>query len=176
MEGPGDVVVYLQSGNFGDPEPLWSSLESFPQQSWIEVNTHTHANWVFSAPGIYLVDIQFDAELNTGEAVTAQGTLRFAVGDATDPAPAFTMTSQPHDTSAQDGDTAKAQDGSIAEPEAGANTLAIVVWCVVGVIALALIAAVIIAMAASRRAKARAFAAREPQTDLPNPIEKADTV
>lgn len=156
VEGPGDVVVYLQSGNFGDPEPLWSSLEPFPQQSWIEVNTHTHANWVFTQPGIYLVDIQFDAELTTGETVTARDTLRFAVGDATDPQPAFSMTSTP-DTVAPD------EDSPTADAESGESggTLAVVVWGVVSAIAAALIIAILIVVIASRRAKARAIAARQ---------------
>lgn len=160
IDGPGDVVVYLQSGNFGDPEPLWSSLDPFPQQSWIEVNTHTHANWVFTQPGIYLVDIQFDAELTTGETVTARDTLRFAVGDATDPQPAFTMTTtaEPDATAAPDEDTT-----SSADPQAGDsdNILAFVVWGVVGAVVVALIIAILVVVIASRRAKARAIAARQ---------------
>lgn len=156
IQGPGDFIVYLQSGNFGDPKPLFSSLQPLPQQSWIEVNTHTHANWVFSKPGIYLVGIQFEAELNSGQKVTAHDTLRFAVGDATDPQAAFTM-NLPADQQAA---SASPAAGPTAPTTANSNSLAIIVWAVVGVIAVALLAAIVIMVTASRRAKAQAHAAR----------------
>ena len=156
VEGPGDVSVYLQSGNFGDPQPLWSTHEPFPQQTWIEVNTHTHANWVFTEPGIYLVEIQFDAELNTGEAVSARDTLRFAVGDATDPQEAFGMTfAQTEIPSA-----VPSEPSDAAVPSDDSNELGVIVWVVVGGVAVVLIAALVVVGTATRRAKSRAFAAR----------------
>lgn len=165
VDGPGEVSVYLQSGNFGDPDPLWSSRDPFPQESWIEVNTHTHANWVFSEPGIYLVDIQFDADLNTGENVSARDTLRFAVGDDTDTESAFGMT--PTETSS-DGDASdEAQESGDAEPQPESGDPAdagidvgLVIWIVVGAVVVVLIAAVTIVVATSRNAKKRALAAR----------------
>jgi len=95
IEGPGEVVAYLQGGNFGEPQPLWSTNEPFPQDAWIELNTHTHANWVFSQPGVYLIDTEFTGDLVTGESMSARGTLRLAVGDATDPAEAFAASLTP---------------------------------------------------------------------------------
>ncbi|MDG4778923.1 choice-of-anchor M domain-containing protein [Micromonospora sp. WMMD961] len=83
VRGPGTLTTYLQSGNFAPPQPLWRSAEATAQPFWVEVNTHTHANWVFSAPGVYLVAVQVSADLVDGETVSATGTLRFAVGDAT---------------------------------------------------------------------------------------------
>ncbi|SJN47101.1 hypothetical protein FM104_15705 [Microbacterium esteraromaticum] len=162
MEGPGDVVVYLQSGNFGDPQPLWSSLEPFPQQSWIEVNQHTHANWVFSEPGIYLVELQFDAELNTGESVSARDTLRFVVGDATDAEEAFGMEfdqSVIAETAAPDPSDDTAGPAADRDQD-GDGTFATLIWSVVGVVAVVLVIAIIVVVTASRRAKARALAAR----------------
>lgn len=157
VEGPGDVIVYLQSGNFGDPQPLWSTLAPFPQQSWIEVNTHTHANWVFTEPGIYLVDVQFDADLNTGETVSARDTLRFSVGDATDAAAAFDMAVR-----APAADTANPSAAPDAADDAAAasDPFGTVVWIVVGVVAVALIVAIVVVVTASRRARSRAHAAR----------------
>lgn len=169
VEGPGEVVAYLQSGNFGDPQPLWSTLEPFPQQSWIEVNTHTHANWVFTEPGIYLVEIQFDADLVTGETVSARDVLRFAVGDATDPQPAFAMSlaetppAAGEVGAADDGGSDEAVDDAPAESTDGG--LGMIVWIVVGVIAAALLVALVIAVVASRRAKARAIAARSAERE-----------
>ncbi|MFC0508876.1 choice-of-anchor M domain-containing protein [Micromonospora costi] len=89
VEGPGTLTTYLQSGNFSAPQPLWRSAESKAQPFWVEVNTHTHANWVFSEPGVYLVAVQVSADLITGEKASAIGTLRFAVGDGTGTDEAF---------------------------------------------------------------------------------------
>ncbi|MEV6299493.1 choice-of-anchor M domain-containing protein [Actinoplanes sp. NPDC051861] len=86
VQGPGDVSVFLQSGNLGAPQVLWSSAKPFPQPVWVENNTHTHANWVFSEPGVYLLAVGFAADLADGSGVDAEAVLRFAVGDATDPA------------------------------------------------------------------------------------------
>jgi surface-anchored protein len=162
VEGPGEVSVYLQAGNFGDPQPLWSTFEAFPQESWIEVNTHTHANWVFSEPGVYLVQIEFEGRLVDGRTVSAQDTLRFAVGDATDAEAAFDAR---FDESRLVEDSAAAAPGA-GEPgieapraEEGAG-LGLVVGVVVTVVVLALLVAVVLIVLSSRRAKARSRAAR----------------
>lgn len=83
VRGPGTLTTYLQSGNFAAPQVLWRPAESAAQPFWAEVNTHTHANWVFTEPGVYLVTVRVSANLFTGEEVSATGTLRFAVGNAT---------------------------------------------------------------------------------------------
>ncbi|WP_428962144.1 choice-of-anchor M domain-containing protein [Micromonospora fluostatini] len=83
VEGPGTVTMYVQSGTFSEPQVLWRSTEPPGQPMWVEVNTHTHANWVFTAPGVYLVAVRVSATLVSGEQVTATRHLRFAVGDAT---------------------------------------------------------------------------------------------
>ncbi|MCX4471373.1 choice-of-anchor M domain-containing protein [Micromonospora sp. NBC_01655] len=83
VRGPGALTTYLQAGNFAAPQPLWRSTEPKAQPFWAEVNTHTHANWVFTEPGVYLVAVQVSADLIDGETVSATRTLRFAVGDGT---------------------------------------------------------------------------------------------
>ena len=50
VSGPGTFSLYLENGNFSAPQVLWSSTKSEPQKLWVEKNTHTHANWVFTAP------------------------------------------------------------------------------------------------------------------------------
>ncbi len=91
VEGPGQMTMYLQSGVLGDPEVLWRSTAEERQSIWVEVNTHTHANWVFTEPGTYLVQVEVSADLVGGEAVTDVRILRFAVGDSTDPADALAV-------------------------------------------------------------------------------------
>lgn len=86
VQGPGQLSVYLQSGSLGAPEVLWSSAKPGAQPLWVETNTHTHANWVFGKPGGYLVAVDISADLTDGTTVTGGAVLRFAVGDATDPA------------------------------------------------------------------------------------------
>jgi surface-anchored protein len=159
VEGPGDVIAYLQSGNFGDPQPLWSTRDPFPQQTWIEVNVHTHANWVFTQPGIYLVEVQFDGELNTGESVSARDTLRFAVGDATDPQPAFALTSALQDEPSAGATPSPAAVSSDGDPGAGPGVGPVLV-VVVAAVGLALVVALIVVGTATRRAKARVLEAR----------------
>lgn len=82
VTGPGDVVTYLQSGNFGAPTMLWDSRSAEAQPVWVDVNTHTHANWVFTRPGVYLASFTVSADLVDGTTVSDTRALRFAVGDA----------------------------------------------------------------------------------------------
>lgn len=89
VDGPGDLVVYLQSGVLGDPEVLWSTPVDDAQPLWVEVNTHTHANWVFSEPGVYLVMVEISADLVSGQSIADTRTLRFAAGDGVDPVDAL---------------------------------------------------------------------------------------
>ncbi|XVU28779.1 choice-of-anchor M domain-containing protein [Actinoplanes sp. CA-054009] len=85
VQGPGNVTVFLQSGNLGAPQVLWSSAKAYPQPLWVETNTHTHANWVFGRPGTYLLALDISADLTDGSTASATTILRLAVGDATDP-------------------------------------------------------------------------------------------
>lgn len=83
VEGPGVLTVYLQSGDFGAPQVLWDSRKSEAQPTWVDANTHTHANWVFTKPGVYLVQMQASATLTDGSTVSDTQLLRFAVGSDT---------------------------------------------------------------------------------------------
>jgi len=81
VEGPGDLTVYLQAGLMEPPDILWRSVDPGPRSFFVELNTHAHANWLFSHPGLYLVSVEVTAELVGGGTVSDIGTLRFAVGD-----------------------------------------------------------------------------------------------
>lgn len=89
VEGPGVMTTYLQSGSFGAPQVLWDSRRSDAQPVWVDVNTHTHANWVFTAPGVYLVELTAEADLIDGSHASDTQRLRFAVGTDTAPGDAF---------------------------------------------------------------------------------------
>lgn len=84
-QGPGQVSLFLQPGNFAPPEVLVDPGVDEPQEVFVEMNTHTHANWVFTMPGVYLVDLEIEGEHRDGSRVAASTTLRFAVGTDTDP-------------------------------------------------------------------------------------------
>lgn len=82
VKGPGRSWLILQEGTFGKPKVLADSAAS-AQDIWVDTNTHVHANWIFSKPGIYLVKVSFKATGVDGKTYQATTTLRFAVGDAT---------------------------------------------------------------------------------------------
>lgn len=83
VQGPGALSLFLQPGTFDPPQVLVDPKEEQPQDIFIEPNTHTHVNWVFTEPGVYLVDLEAFAELPDGRTLTDARTLRFAVGDRT---------------------------------------------------------------------------------------------
>lgn len=81
LQGPGDMTVFLQSGTFGEPSVLWTSTKRSEQPVWVDANTHTHANWVFTKPGVYLVRMQLAATLPDGRVLRDSQVMRFAIGD-----------------------------------------------------------------------------------------------
>lgn len=158
-QGPGHVSVFLQNGNFGPPEVLWDSDVAQPQPLWVDANTHTHANWVFTAPGIYDLDVEVSANLTTGDTTSDRQTLRFAVGTATEPK---IRESAITDTSTTGSATQAASQASPSgvpnsEPSDADNSM-VVLWAVGGGVLLAAAAAAGFGATRSRRAKARADA------------------
>lgn len=120
VQGPGQVSVYLQSGAFGAPEVLWSSAESDPQPFWVDVNTHTHANWVFTEPGVYLVRVEASADLLDGTAERSVEDLRFVVGEDIDPEAGFSAEADvPLDATATGGSDASAGSAPDSSDDAG---------------------------------------------------------
>jgi putative ABC transporter-associated repeat protein len=153
VDGPGELFVYLQAGNFGDADVLWDSTKYERQDIWVDVNTHTHANWVFTKPGVYLVQTEVTADLVDGSTVTDTATLRFAIGDGTDAEPAFTAEpSAPAPADAAPVDDATA---ATAEEDGGGGPGPLVF--VLGAVALALVAGVVFVVVRGRSAKRRAL-------------------
>lgn len=123
---------------------------------------------MFSEPGIYLVELEFEGLLRDGSTVVARDTLRFAVGDQTDAEAAFDLQFGESALGEGEGDAADANGGedppATGEPgadgDAGAGGVGTIVAVVAGVVGAALVAAIIAVTVASRRARARAKAAR----------------
>ncbi|MFD6680049.1 choice-of-anchor M domain-containing protein [Micromonospora parva] len=162
VRGPGSLTTYLQSGNFAAPQPLWRSADSTAQPFWAEVNTHTHANWVFTAPGVYLVAVQASADLVNGETVSATRTLRIAVGDTTSADEAFAATADlPAAGQAPAGED-RAADG---EPAATSTTVLLIALAgAAALLAVGLVLLLLRGRGAKRRAEQeRAAAVSEEQ-------------
>jgi len=158
VDGPGDMVMYLQSGNFGTPDVLWKSTEAAPQPVWVDVNTHTHANWVFTEPGVYLAQVEISAELIDGTTVRDTRAFRFAVGDGASAEEALSTRSsfspRTEDASASMKSPAK-QAPSMDEGTSATLKIA------VAVLAAAMLGAVILVIVRGRTAKRRADAQRQ---------------
>ncbi|CAM3732623.1 choice-of-anchor M domain-containing protein [Kibdelosporangium persicum] len=150
VDGPGELFVYLQAGNFGAADVLWDSTKDTRQDIWVEVNTHTHANWVFTEPGVYLVRAEVKAELVDGRTVTDTQTLRFAIGDATstDAALAAAAAAPP---------APSAQAAAETPPAEGTGSGSPLLVAVIGAAALALAAGIVVVVMRGRSAKKRAL-------------------
>lgn len=122
VSGPGTFSLYLENGNFSAPQVLWSSTKSEPQKLWVEKNTHTHANWVFTAPGEYLLKVTASAELSDGSTVSDTRYLKFAVGDSASADALYAMEAQARG-SASSG-SAASSDGSSNSASQAAGTQA----------------------------------------------------
>ena len=89
VSGPGRTWMFLQDGTFGKPRLLVDGQSGQAQDVWVDASTHVHANWVFSAPGVYTAALTFSARTTDGQQLSASTTLRFAVGSQTSADEAF---------------------------------------------------------------------------------------
>lgn len=162
VQGPGIMTTYLQSGSFGEPQLLWDSRAADTQPVWVDVNTHTHANWVFTEPGVYLVELTAEADLIDGTHVSDTQRIRFAVGTSTTPEDAFaaawdgaapTESDQPDETPLDGPDT--------AEPEPAGNVLVPILIGAIVLVAAGLVAGITVVIVRSGRAKRRILEARQ---------------
>ncbi|MCI7457119.1 choice-of-anchor M domain-containing protein [Actinomyces urogenitalis] len=115
VSGPGRSWLFVQSGTFGEPLLLMDGQKTEAQDVWVDLNTHVHANWVFTDPGVYTSALTFSAQTRAGEQLSATTTLRFAVGDSTStqealaaPAPQAQSGPQPGASAPGEGTTADA--------------------------------------------------------------------
>ena len=119
VSGPGTFSLYLENGNFSAPQVLWSSTKSEPQKLWVEKNTHTHANWVFTAPGEYLLKVTASAELSDGSTVSDTRYLKFAVGDSASADALYAMEAQARGSSNSASSASSDASSSSASQAAG---------------------------------------------------------
>ena len=128
VSGPGTFSLYLENGNFSAPQVLWSSTKNEPQKLWVEKNTHTHANWVFTAPGEYLLKVTASAELSDGSTVSDTRYLKFAVGDSASADALYAMEAQARGTassgSASSSDASSGSASQAAETQASGSSSA----------------------------------------------------
>ena len=146
--GPGKSWLFLQNGTFGEPLLLVDGQLPQPQDVWVDVNTHVHANWVFTEPGIYLARVEFSATTRDGATLSDHTVLRFAVGDSTNTDEALAADASPVltagggnassiDGAANDSGTTDATNpagqatSAPAEPKNNLSTM--VLWIAIGV-------------------------------------------
>lgn len=168
VQGPGTLTTYLQSGSFGEPQVLFDSRVPDPQPAWVDVNTHTHANWVFTEPGVYLVRLQADADLIDGSTVTDSQVVRFAVGTATSPADALAASwdgPSESDVEPGGGEQAETEDAVSSETSTAqpADPLVPLLLGAIGLVAVGLVIGVVVAVVRGNRARRRALDAHDRQ-------------
>lgn len=132
-QGPGEFSLFLQNGGFEEPQLLWSTATGDSEGFWVDLGTHTHANWVFTEPGIHQIRVRMSGEgagESTGKEVTAEVTLTFAVGDDTDVAQAQAVEWDPN---AESSATSSSMSASVPTW----------IWVLAGVGVLVLIGAII---------------------------------
>lgn len=155
-DGPGHFSTFVQSGNFSGPELLWDDAKAESQPISVELNTHTHANWVFTEPGIHHVRINAQATLTDGSTVSDTQVLTFAVGDVSpEEARAALPEATPTAESSEPSEPASQESEAVEREEAQASEQS-------STVTVAIIAAVIIAalggalgVLASRKKKAQ---------------------
>lgn len=89
VTGPGKFVLFV-NGEFGAPQTLFDSSRPVPQQTGVELATHVHGNWSFTAPGGYVLDLEMSGRNRSGQAVSDRRSLRVYAGSG-DPASAFAL-------------------------------------------------------------------------------------
>lgn len=151
-EGPGHFSVFVQAGNFSGPQVLWNSSDEVSQPASVELNTHTHANWVFTEPGIHTVRMTVQATTAEGTVHSDTQTLTFAVGSDTDASDALEAPADTEDSAETSETTDNAQTAD-SEPAPQSDDSNSVTWIAAGAIGLALLILAGIFFVLSRRQK-----------------------
>lgn len=142
-QGPGEFTLFVQNGGFEQPQVLWTSQEQRQQDLWVDVNTHTHANWVFTEPGVHQVAVRITAVLQVGGTVDVTKVLTFAVGDGVDVQAA-------HDTKWDAANAeAEAAATSVVDSNSGTDRVSgqsneVWLWVLIGVVAVFMILSVVV--------------------------------
>ncbi|WJY73593.1 choice-of-anchor M domain-containing protein [Corynebacterium auriscanis] len=148
-QGPGQLTMFLQSGGFAKPQKIFNTAEPMPQGMFVDLNTHAHANWVFTEPGVHRVALGINAKTSDGKDVSGTKVVTFAVGvDAQEALSAGWQGQVPTVASADDAtpgaDSNSSQGGNSHSADTAGNSAAgesseqsegidPVVWVLVGV-------------------------------------------
>jgi len=101
VDGPGDFVLFTaHPSQLGKTQTLFSSRDGVDAADRFDIapNTHAHGNWAFTAEGAYCVSFERSVALADGTRSADAFDLAFAVGTATPPANACTVTPTPEPT------------------------------------------------------------------------------
>lgn len=171
VQGPGELDVYLENGNLGAPEVLWTSKAAYPQDTWIEVNAHTHVNWIFHKTGVYQVKLTVSGTLDDGSEVSDTDTLQFAVGSDTDPQTAFVSgdavsdagvsdeaaTNDEADAQADEDESSQSAAASGVDPVQANRERVLLISVIVGLAALVVLMVVALVWAKSKASRQQAL-------------------
>lgn len=113
-DGPGQAHLFIQNG-FDAPMPLYDSTKSGEQSVHMEVNTHVHANWVFTEPGAQTISIEVRGTDAKGVKHIYPTKLHFAVGDAVSAARARGMGASPSPTASTSTSSTTASSATSAQ-------------------------------------------------------------
>lgn len=118
VQGPGEFIGFLQPGNFADPKHLWGG-DGGAGSIWVDLNTHTHTNWVFTKPGAYALTLTATGEGLGGQKLSDTQTLRLAVGEATATDAAFALTAPPATPANSGGGDSQSSGSKAGDNKAG---------------------------------------------------------
>ena len=79
VTGPGRVVVF-QTGSFGEHDVIFNTDRRMPQAYGIRPGVHAHANWAFTAKGVYRMSFAMLARTEAGKRIGDRGVLTIKVG------------------------------------------------------------------------------------------------
>jgi surface-anchored protein len=95
VDGPGRFALFL-SGTFGEPTKIFVSTGPLPETTELPPGTHTHANWAFSAPGVYHLTFEVNGTTPAGQVVSDTEIYTFVIGDGVDPRTVALPSSSPN--------------------------------------------------------------------------------
>lgn len=159
VSGPGRSVLFLQDGTFGKPRLLMDGSASHPADVWVDVNTHVHANWGFSADGIYATAVTFSGNTADGASYTHTATVRFAVGDIVNIDEAFSAQAPAQASADQDATVGQSKETSAQGTSSEDEGLPAYILILIGAAAaLPIVAVFVVKSRASSRDAAEAIA------------------
>ncbi|AFH90155.2 hypothetical protein A4R63_01655 [Corynebacterium pseudotuberculosis] len=138
-EGDGQFSLFLQNGGFAEPQVLWTSAKKESQPMWVDLNTHTHANWVFTQPGVHKVAVRALIPLLDGTTKEFTEVLTFAVGkDALEEAKSAQWEGEYLPSSTKGEEKGASASSTAKDAPASEKSSSVAVWIFVAMILIAL--------------------------------------